>query len=459
MIRMPSYMQILMLLALIAYDIPVVCGENDEDETFVVIKAGRVITLAGEEHINGEIVMVDGKIRLVGRNLEYPKTAKVIDARRKVVMPGMILCHSRWQLPSYSRSGVHGDRSVAKEIYLDEIDFQPLLKAGFTAVCYYPAGTGIPGPSVVYRTAGDKEQRELGEAYLRVTMSKPQRDKKVLREAVDKARKEIEKVNKARKEWEAKQKKEKEAAAKKKKEEKETAAKKKEKESSEEGETKKTPEKKDDKGNAKGEEKKPETFTPPKIDPAVKPIVDWIRDKKGPSLLFELSRASDLRHLDDVLKRASELPNTLLYLSTRSPTRFPSDYHHIVKDLGMRKASVLLHPEISRLPHTVTRYNLPAELVLARCTVAIVPASEIPSELANIRVRLAELVRSGLSRGDALRAVTLNVAKVVGMEDRLGTIVKDKDADFIVLDGDPLAPVTRVTCVIIHGEIVWEAPE
>ena len=71
----------------------------------------------------------------------------------------------------------------------------------------------------------------------------------------------------------------------------------------------------------------------------------------------------------------------------------------------------------------------------------------------------AELVRSGLARGDALRAVTLNVAKVVAMEDQLGTIEKDKDADFIVLDGDPLAPVTRVTCVIIHGEIVWEAPE
>ena len=432
MMRMPYYMQILMFSAVMAYAMPVVCGEDNEDETFVVIKAGRIITLADEEYINGEIVVVDGKTRLVGKNLEYPKTAKVIDARRQVVMPGMILCRSRWQLPSYTRSGVHGDRSVAKEIYLDEIDFQPLLKAGFTAVCYYPAGSGIPGPSVVYRTAGDEEQRELGEAYLRVTMSRLPRDKKVLRGAIEKARKE----------WEQKQKKEEEAAAKK-------------KESSGEGKSKKTPEKKDDKGDAKGKEKKPETFTPPKIDPAVKPIVDWIRDKKGPSLLFELSRASDLRHLDDVLKRASELPNTLLYLSTR----FPFDYHHIVKDLGMRKASVLLHPVISRLPHTVTRYNLPAELVLAGCTVAVVPASETSSELANIRVRLAELVRSGLSRGDALRAVTLNVAKVVGMEDRLGTIEKGKDADFIVLDGDPLAPVTRVTCVIIHGEIVWEAPE
>ena len=45
------------------------------------------------------------------------------------------------------------------------------------------------------------------------------------------------------------------------------------------------------------------------------------------------------------------------------------------------------------------------------------------------------------------------------MENRLGTIEKDKDGDVIFLDGDPLATETRVTRVMTLGEIVWEAPE
>ena len=171
-----------------------VCAQHDEEETFVVIKAGRVITLAGAEHVDSEIVLVDGKIRLVGKNLKYPKSAEVIDARDETVMPGMIHPRTRWQLPRYSRSGVHGDRTAAKEVYLPEIDFEPLLKAGFTAVCFYPEGTGIPGPGAVYRTAGEQECRDLGAGYLRITMSSPGRDKGVLRGAVDKARKEIEKM-------------------------------------------------------------------------------------------------------------------------------------------------------------------------------------------------------------------------------------------------------------------------
>lgn len=460
--RIAYYGSICTLLLAIACAAPAAGGENDAEETFVVIKAGRVITLAGKEYIGGEIVLVDGKIRLVGKDLEYPKSAKVIDARREVVMPGMIHPRTRWQLPSYSRSGVHADRSPTQEIYLDEIDFQPLLQAGFTAVCFYPAGTGIPGAGVVFRTAGKQEQRELGRAYLRVTMSSPGRDKKGLRGAVEKARKEIEKVEKARKAWEEKQKKAKQEAAKKKPPAKDDKPAPKEKDEPDEDKDQDkddkgdTPEKKEDpKAKPKPEEKKPETFTPPKIDPSVKPLVDWIRDKKGPPLLFELSRASDLRHLDDVLKQASELPGTLLYLAGS----YSSDYHYVVEDLGERKALVVVYPRIGQLPYTVVRYNLPAELARAGCTVALPPGTDSTSELKRLRTRLAELVRAGLPREDALKAVTLNAAKVLGMEDRLGTIEKGKDADVIFLDGDPLATETQITRVMTLGEIVWEAPE
>ena len=441
-----------------------VCGpsaaraRDDDEETFVVIKSGRLITLAGAELLHAEIVLVDGKVRLVGTELEYPKTAKVIDARSEVVMPGLILPQTRWQLPSYSRSGVHGDRSVTREIYLEEIDFEPLLEAGFTAVCFCPAGTGIPGPAAVYRTAGKKESRELGAAYLRITMSSPARDKNVLRGAIDKAKKEIEKVEKARKAWEEKQKKAKQEAAKKKPADPgdKPDDKKKIEPDKDKGDKKEPPPKKETTDKPAAEKKKePEKFVPPKIDPAVKPLVDWIRDKKGPALLFEFSRASDLRHLDEVLKRSPEIPQTLFHLGTG----YSSDFHHVVADLGDRKAVVMLYPLIGRLPNTATQYNLPAELGAAGCTVVLLPRAAVASDLKYLRVRLADLVRAGLPREEALKAVTLNAAKLLGLQDRLGTIEKGKDADLIFLDGDPLAAETRVTRVMIGGEIVWEAPK
>ena len=445
-------------------------ARDDQEETFVVIKAGRLITLADPQSASAqgataqgataEVVLVDGKIRLVGAGLEYPKTARVIDARREFVMPGLILPQTRWQLPTYSRSGVHGDRSVTREIYLDQIDFQPLLEAGFTAACFDTAGSGIPGPSHVYRTAGKKEDRDLGAAYLRITMYSPGRDKKVLRGAIDKAKKEIEKVEKARKAWEEKQKKAKEEAAKKKPAD--PADKPDPKKKIEPGEDKKedgkeTPEKKEETKDkpAASTKKEPEKFVPPKIDPAVKPLVDWIRDKKGPALLFELANASDLRHLEDVLKRSPEIPHKLYCLRASSS----SDLHHVVADLGGDKAIVLLRPQIGRLPYTATRYNLPGELAAAGCTVVLLPQTTAASGLKATRTRLAELVRAGLSRQDALKAVTLNAAKLLGLQDRLGTIEKGKDADLIFLDGDPLAAETRVTRVMIGGEIVWEAPK
>ncbi len=75
------------------------------------------------------------------------------------------------------------------------------------------------------------------------------------------------------------------------------------------------------------------------------------------------------------------------------------------------------------------------------------------------RARLADLVRAGLPRDQALKAVTLNAAKALGMEDRLGSIEKGKDADLIFLDGDPLGPQNRLTRVMTLGEIVWEVPK
>lgn len=64
-------------------------------------------------------------------------------------------------------------------------------------------------------------------------------------------------------------------------------------------------------------------------------------------------------------------------------------------------------------------------------------------------------VREGMSRRAALEAVTINNAVMMDIEDRTGTLEPGKDADFIILSGDPLSVYTRVLQTWIEGENVW----
>jgi imidazolonepropionase-like amidohydrolase len=66
--------------------------------------------------------------------------------------------------------------------------------------------------------------------------------------------------------------------------------------------------------------------------------------------------------------------------------------------------------------------------------------------------------RGGLSEADALRAITLSAAEVLGVAERVGSLAPGKDADFAVLNGAPLAASSSVLATWIGGELAWKAP-
>lgn len=72
------------------------------------------------------------------------------------------------------------------------------------------------------------------------------------------------------------------------------------------------------------------------------------------------------------------------------------------------------------------------------------------------RARFA--VRNGMARGDALRAITGSPAKLLGIDDRVGTIGVDRDADLVVMTGDPLEPTSAVSAVMVDGAWVTAGP-
>jgi imidazolonepropionase-like amidohydrolase len=65
-------------------------------------------------------------------------------------------------------------------------------------------------------------------------------------------------------------------------------------------------------------------------------------------------------------------------------------------------------------------------------------------------------VRAGMSREAALEAMTLAGARMLGLDDRTGSLEEGKDADFIVLSGDPLSVYTHVEETWVEGENVFD---
>jgi imidazolonepropionase-like amidohydrolase len=63
-------------------------------------------------------------------------------------------------------------------------------------------------------------------------------------------------------------------------------------------------------------------------------------------------------------------------------------------------------------------------------------------------------VRFGLPEDIALRAITIEPAKLLGIEQRVGSLVVGRDADLVVLDGDPFEFTTNVQAVIVDGTLI-----
>ena len=65
-------------------------------------------------------------------------------------------------------------------------------------------------------------------------------------------------------------------------------------------------------------------------------------------------------------------------------------------------------------------------------------------------------VKHGMKNDKALEAITINPARTLGIEDRVGSIEVGKDADIVIWDNDPFELQSNVLMTIIDGKIVYE---
>ena len=93
----------------------------------------------------------------------------------------------------------------------------------------------------------------------------------------------------------------------------------------------------------------------------------------------------------------------------------------------------------------------PGVLAAAGCQVSIITDSQVVrQEYLPLCAGIA--VKAGMDSFKALQAITINPAKHIGIEDRVGSIEVGKDADIVITDGDPLESMTTVEMVLIDGK-------
>lgn len=431
----------------------------------VAILNANILTMEGEPIKMGMVLFRNGKIVEVGQKVKVPAGAKIIDAKGGTVMPGLVSAYSRAGLSGSSRrspvqripfrgrwrparrggsSSSASNRAATKVVtglYARQKIFRELLEQGITTLALTPSGAGFPGQGAVLDPGG-KTLDELAvddAAFLMVNPANNTKTKKLLKDTFEKAKKVLEERKKPAPKPEPKK----------------PAPRTPAKPDTKKPTSQPTPKPEQKKEEKKEEKKPPEGKTttqkttarqpaPTKKDPNLEVLADLL-DKKHRAFIT-LNSATDLVHYLDAVGD-TRFKATILATGT-SDTEGLLD--QAIDQLKKLQAPVLMEASLPTKPWTDHLVNLAANLHKAGIQVGFV-LGDSKNELREFRPKLIDVVRHGLDRDVALKGVTLVPATMLGVEDRVGSIKKDKDADLLLFSGDPLDPTSELVTVWHKG--------
>ena len=129
--------------------------------------------------------------------------------------------------------------------------------------------------------------------------------------------------------------------------------------------------------------------------------------------------------------------------------------HLIVNELKAAEVPVAVGPTLtnaSKLELLNKSWTTPGILAAAGLQVSIITdAPVIPQQYLPLCAGLA--VKAGMDPFMALQAITINPARHIGVEDRVGSLEAGKDADIVLADGDPMVSDTVIRYVIVDGTV------
>ncbi|MFH1944923.1 MAG: amidohydrolase family protein, partial [Acidobacteriota bacterium] len=386
-------------------------GKLDGDSRIIVIKAAHVLPMNGPEIQNGMVIVRDGKILAVGRDLNVPDGAEIIDGGGGWLLPGMIEAHTTFAMSGgYDRPDTD-EATNPNTAHLNILDgFNPFSKsvkytarAGVTASMITPGSRNViggqtavikhrgrtveemtikspagvkfslgEGPKETYGSKGQLPSTRMGSAYV---------VRKALLDAQHFLAQKITSEAKA-------------AAA-----------------------------------------KSSSAAFPAKRDLNLEILSAVLEGKM--TVFIECYRADDIM---TALRLVDEFGLKAVLVGA-------TEGYKLDDEIAMREVPVIVSPigvGPRRMETQEASYTNAASLDRAGVKV-IVKADEAlgVGQVRELPLLAAFAVKGGMERDKALRAITLTAAEVLGVAERIGSLEVGKDADLVLFDGDPLHYRTR----------------
>ena len=187
-------------------------------------------------------------------------------------------------------------------------------------------------------------------------------------------------------------------------------------------------------------------------DPLKAPKYDMKMEAMLPVLNGEIPLKAHAHRADDICTAIRIAKQFGLKLTVEHCT----DGEKIIPELLRAGWPVAVGPALTGSTKTElfsTSFTTPGVLAKAGLQVSIITdAPVIPEQFLSVCAGLA--VRSGMDPFEAFRAITINPAKHLGIEERVGSLEVGKDADVVLTDGDILQSETRIFAVLVDGKKV-----
>ena len=184
---------------------------------------------------------------------------------------------------------------------------------------------------------------------------------------------------------------------------------------------------------------------PPPRDLRLEALAD-VLSRKTP-LMVTAQRAQDIA---GALRLADEFEITVWLDGA-------AEAYLLVDEIKAAGVPVIIHPTMARPRGDLENLSFETAATLVKAGIPVAMQSGYESYVPKTRVVLFEAAMAaanGLSKEQALAAITREAAKILGVYDRIGSLEVGKDGDVALFDGDPFEYTTHCVGTVIEGQIV-----
>ncbi len=398
------------------------------DAQTILFENARIVPVSSKDIKKGSVLVKDGKIVRVAESLEAPFDAKVIDCTGKTLFPGMVDPHT-WRgmdVPNESPP-VTPFVNVYDAIDPSQLFFEDSLRDGVTSIHIIAANDCvIGGMSRVVHPIGmtPEEMTTAGQVALKLCISPKNGFDRMLQMAT--FRETFAKLDESMKSL---------------------AEKRYEDKLREEGKDLDVPPEEEQKRGR-------ELIRDEDVDEKDRNLL-WLTQGKIRAFIY-CGKAMDVRPAIALAKKHGFYEQTVLVLGSecfKATDELKDARRPVVLDAN------LVHREKDPITGEEKETFVPRQMDRAGLKFAL--QRQASSSLGDryLWYQAARCVAEGVSRDKALKSITLWPAEMLGLGERLGSIESGKDANILVLTGDPLDAQTWVEHVYVQGEHVYDREE